>query len=178
MKFKHFLESIPEDLLNQINEILAEMSEEEINDFGFVLYYEFFEDEETEDDNYDDFTLEDVNEMIKELGPDFYDDVLDLLQDEDIDLDDETDLEDKDLEEGVTRKMLMKNYNRKNRKYMSLTKSKYRQQKQARKKAARVSRQARKRYYKANRMKIAAYQKSRRDAIKKGKHKVKIRKSS
>lgn len=159
-----------EENLEKIMNIVQDMDEEELDEFGAALYYEFFDDEESEEDDYDSFSLEDVESMIKELGSNFYEDILDLLS--------EIDDEEEDLEEGVSRIMKQKNMNRKKRKFMSLSKAKLRQQAASRKKKNRSTKASRKRYYRANKQKIAAYQKSRRAAIKKGKHKVKMRRSA
>jgi len=106
-------------------------------------------------------------EIINELGPEFYDDILAELEYYE---------EDDELEEGVSRRMKTKSFNRKNRKYMSKTKSNLRKEKAKRRKENRKSKAKRKRYYKINKKKISAYQKSRNTAIKKGKHKTKVRK--
>jgi len=166
-KFKDYLGE--SDILNQIYDILDTMSEDEIEEFGEYLFEEFFEGEPWSDEEGEepDFCITEVKQMILELGEDFYEDVLDMLQPEEL-----------DLEEGVTRRMSTSNMNRKKRKFMSLSGTKLRQQKATRKKAARMNKAARKRYYKANKQKIAAYQKSRREAIKSGKHKVKLRRKA
>lgn len=239
-----------EENLEKIMNIIQDMDEEELDEFGAALYYEFFDDEESEEDDYDSFGLEDVESMIKELGSNFYEDVLDLLDEveDDEELDESSKMSDikqdkktgeyfvkntnitfwapnsyggtigKDgkkywsikvdneevhtikggdnsqenvfdyvldlangkikLNEAVSRIMKQKNMNRKKRKFMSLSKAKLRQSAAARKKKNRMTKAARKRYYRANKQKIAAYQKSRRSAIKKGKHKVKLRRSA
>lgn len=166
MSFKQFIAE-SEEQLKRIHDIVDEMDEDEISEFGEALYYEFFDDDETEEDNYEIFNIEDVKLMVSELGENFYDDIIDLL----------SEIED-DLEEGVSRIMKQKNMNRKKRKFMSLSKAKLRQQTASRKKKNRTTKSSRKRYYRANKQKIAAYQKSRRQAIKKGKHKVKMRRSA
>lgn len=157
--------------MSEIESLLSDMDDDEIDEFGYVLYTEFF-DEEDQDEYEDFFTIDDVKEMINELGEDFYEEILDMLQ---IEVSDTTD---PDLNEVVSRIMKQRNMNRKLRKYMSTSSAKLRQQKAARKKAARQNKASRKRYYRANKAKIAAYQKSRREAIKKGKHKVKLRRKS
>ena len=169
--FKDFLNE-NESLLQDIYAVLDELGLDEIAEFGEFLYNEFFDgdwdysDEESEDA---DFCIDEVKEMIAELGPDMYSDILDLLQPDELDLDD-------DLDEAVSRRMKTSDMNKNKRKYMNLSKSKYRQGKAERKKAARKNKAAAKRYYRANKKKIQAYQKSRSAAIKSGKHKVKVRK--
>jgi hypothetical protein len=90
-------------MLKKIFEILDEMSEEEIDQFGAYLYDEFFEDdseeEEEEDCESDDeeecvpFTKEDVKEMIDALGDEMLDDVLDMLEEEPDDEESEDDMD-------------------------------------------------------------------------------------
>lgn len=161
-----FIEFLNETIV-KINTAIAELDAEELDEFGYFLYHTFFDEDEdvTEEDEFD---LEDVNDMISALDSDVYDEVLDLLSDME---------EDEELDEAVSRRLTTKNMNKKKRKYMGLSKSKLRQDKAKRQRDARSSKQKRKRYYKANKMKIKSYQKSRAEAIKKGKHKVKVRKS-
>jgi len=188
--FKKFLKE-NEDVLQQIFDMLDELSDEEIDEFGYFLYSEFFdnvppetsEDEEQEEE----FDAEDVKEMIDALGPDMYEAILDLLLPEDIETDTSTidaeeyhdvDPDEQEVQEGVSRKMKTKNINRKKRKFMTKTKADLRRTKAQRKKEARQNMASRKRYYRANKMKIKSYQKSRAAFIKKGKHKVKLRRSA
>lgn len=166
---------------DDIVEILETMTEDEIDDFGFYLYTEFFaSDDEDEDDLaslY--FTIDDVKSMIVELGEDFYQTIYDLLQPEDDEeSDDEDDYEDEDDDEvfeSVSRRMDVSNMNKSPRKYMKLSLAKFRQLAQERKRKNRETKQYRKRYYRANRAKILAYMKSYRQAVKSGKHKPKKR---
>lgn len=157
------------EILDMINKELSEMDEDEIEEFGYVLYYEFFDDEETDADDYSDFTLADVQLMIDELGEEMYEEILDLL--------DELD-EDEELDEAVSRRLKTGNRNRKKRKFMSTSKAELRRGKQKRKIQLRRTKQDRKRYYRKNKNKIKQYQQSRADAIKKGTHKVKVRRKS
>lgn len=171
-QFKQYLRE-NEDLLQKINDELAEMDEDEIDEFGYVLYAEFFdEDEPTEEMDF--FSIEDIQDMIAELGPDFYEDILDMIEDEDEDEDEE----DEEMDEGVSRMMKAGNKNRKKRKFMSKSAAELRRTKAARKKDNRANRAERKKYYRANKAKIAAYQKSRASAIAKGSHKVKLRRKA
>jgi hypothetical protein len=171
-----------DELLQLIKDQLADMDEDEIYAFAYVLYYEFFEDDTNQEDDYTDFDIEDVNDMIGALGAEMYIDILDLLlpsdeDDNEMEDDEDTDsYEDGDgLGEGVSRRMKGRNMNRKRRKFMKISKSMLRRTKVKRKQMARKNRAKAKRYYRANKVKIASYQKSRSTAIKKGKHKVKLR---
>jgi hypothetical protein len=218
------------DLKMQIDIELSELSDEELDEFGSVLHGEFFdEDDEFEDDVY---TREDIDVMIAELGEEFFEDILDMLEEiEDLEeksinheikmffnkalmkknymmaLDhmkisgknaadsakifkgvDARELQKmydgmiaediEDLEEAVSRRMKAQNRNRKKRKFMQTSRAELRRTKQKRKIQARKSKQSRKRYYRANKNKIKNYQKSRADAIKKGTHKVKVRRKA
>lgn len=245
MKFKTFLTE-NEEILAKIQSILDEMDSEELDDFGTYLV-DMFMDDLPEDEYDQDFTKEDVLEMIKALGYDFYDEILDELSELEDDWDedgktneavskykqikqvydvvmelgpnakfvdiithlgnvkDTTKLSTKEFErygdlvqmaldadvikkdkagycvnmnESVSRRMKTTNYNRKKRKFMQVSRSELRQTRSERRKKARQTRSKRKRYYRANKQKVAAYQKSRREAIKKGKHKVKKRRST
>lgn len=188
--FKKFL-SEAEDYLAMINAILDQLDDEEIDEFGYVLYSDFFDTEEEEEtsaeDNTEDetgeedeadepFTRADVDEMIQVLGSELYLAILELLDEDDGG--EWAGEEDEDLEEGVTRRMVAKNMNRKKRKFMKNSKAMMRKTKAVRKRLARKNRAKKKRYYRANKVKIAAYQKSRASAIKKGKHKVKLRRAA
>ena len=164
--FKKFLNE-DDELLNQILDMLLELSEDEIDDFGYFLYTEFFEDDPTDDEEDEPFDLNDVIEMIKVLGPDMYEYIIDMLEEDEIE---------DEIEEAVSRMMKSKNMNRKKRKFMRLSKAALRRTKAIRKRKARKTMSKRKRYYRANKVKIASYQKSRAKAIKKGKHFKKLRK--
>lgn len=163
--FKNFLEE-SEQALSNIKFVLNDMDEEDIDVFGDYLYNEFFDkDEDYSEDDY--YTVDDVLSMTNELGTDMYDYVLDMLGESD-----------EEIEEGVTRRMLATNRNKKKRKFMSNSRSAMRRTKAQRKRDARKNKNARKKYYRANKQKIKAYQKSRREAIKKKKHVVKTRRQS
>ena len=188
--FKKFL-SEAEDYLAMINSILDQLDDEELDEFGYVLYTDFFDTEEEEESPAEDnaegetgeedeadepFTRADVDEMIQILGVEMYSSILELLDEEDGE--DWAGEEEDDLEEGVTRRMVAKNMNRKKRKFMKNSKAMMRRTKAVRKRLARKTKAKRRRYYRANKVKIAAYQKSRSAAIKKGKHKVKLRRAA
>ena len=168
-KFKQYLNE--NDTLMSIFDILDELSEEEIDDFGSTLYYEFFEDDECLDIiEQEEFNIEDVKEMINGLDSDLYNDILDLLDEDEFDVED-----DSEVDEGVSRKMLAKNKNKKKRKFQKLSVSQLRKGKAKRKIKARKDKPKKKRYFRANKKKIQSYQKSRASAIKSGTHKVKVR---
>lgn len=208
--FKKFL-SENEELFAKIQAELDELNDEELDELGYTIYNEFFDDDdEDESDEEEEFSLSDIISMVKELGPDLYEDILDLLSDDDEEEEvDEakmkgenpcwdgyvmvgTKMKDgkevpncvpeedvtEEMLEAMSRRMKPKNMNRRKRKFMKNTKAIMRRTKASRKKAARQNKAKRKRYYRANKAKIKAYQKSRSAAIKKGKHKVKVRKSA
>jgi hypothetical protein len=168
-----------EELFQIINDELSQMDEEEINLFGYVLYNEFFDDADTEEDDYDDFTLEDVQAMIAELGVEFYVDIADLLlPDEDSD-DEESDDEIYDgVDEAVSRVMKRKNMNRKKRKFFKKTKAELRKGLAARRKANRLNKAKRRKYFRVNKKRIEMYKKSRATAIRKGRHIKKVRRGA
>lgn len=172
MKFKQFLTENKE-LLGKIQEVLDEMSSEELDEFGLYLADTFLDD--LPEDEYEDaFTKEDILEMLDALGVNLYDEILDELS---VIRDSESG-ESEEMDEAVSRRMKSSDYQRKKRKYMQVSKSELRRTKAKRKIAARKSKAKRKRYYKANKQKIAKYQQSRAEAIKKGKHKPKQRRAS
>ena len=188
--FKNFIQE-SEDLLSIIYKLLDNLTEEEIDEFGYFLYTEFFEDDPKEDEEDDLFTLDDVKIMIKNLGTEMYEDIIYFLTPEEFDIEDGTyyieldDIDDvKDIysdnsvDEGVSRILIAKNYNRKKRKFMKLSKAALRKTVAIRKRKARKTLAKRKRYYRANKSKIASYQKSRARAMIKGKHFKKLRKRS
>lgn len=173
-QFKQYLQE-NEEALAQITSILDELTEDELDILGYVIYNEFFDDnDEDESDEEEEFSKEDILAMVKELGPDMYEEILDMMEEE---VEDNDDIE-TEIEEGVSRIMRTKNMNKKKRKFMSNSKADLRRTKTKRKQKARKDKAKRKRYYRANKKKIAAYQKSRAAAIKKGKHKVKVRRKA
>lgn len=191
--FKNFLleeedaevDLTPEELLQLINDELAEMDEDEIFAFAYSLYYTFFDEEESTEDDYIDFTIEDVNDMIAALGEEYYGDILDLLlpdeSGEEFDWD-SIGLGDEEIEdetnEAVGRIMKRKNFNRKKRKFFTKSKAQLRRGIAQRRKANRMNRAKKKRYYRVNKKRIASYQKSRSTAIKKGRHIKKVRRGA
>jgi hypothetical protein len=86
MNFKKFLLE-NEDLKFQIMEIIDSLSEEQIDEFGAVLYYEFFDLAEEDDVENTVFDIDFVKAMIEDLGVDIYGAILDLLEPETLELD-------------------------------------------------------------------------------------------
>jgi len=171
LEFKKFVE-VTEQKERLIAEILAQLSEDEIDEFGEVLYTEFFSsDSESEESEDYFFGLEDVQQMVSSLGAGMLDDILDLLDEDD-------ELPEEDLDESFSRVMKKSRMNRKTRKFMTKSKAELRKTKAQRKRSNRENKAKRKRTYRANKTKIKAYQKSRSAAIKKGTHKVKLRRKS
>jgi len=189
-KFKEYLQLYlkeNEDIFQQILDILDELSEEDLDDFGQVLIDEFLEEDpkgedEEESDDEDYFDVDDIKEMLAEIPQEYYDVILDLLSPEEFEGDDdsyeETDgneFETEDLGEAVSRRMKVKTMNKKKRKFQTKTKAQLRRGKAQRKVQARKDKPKKKRYYRANKMKLKAHKKSYTAAIKKGKHNVKLR---
>jgi hypothetical protein len=176
--FKQYLVE-NEEALDSINDILKDLTDDELDAFGGVLYYELFDNETDSDDvdEDDDFNLEDIKSMIAELGSSFYAEILDMLEEYE-DEDEQGEEESDAMDEATGRRMKTTNMNRKKRKFMKNTKADLRKTKSSRKKSARANKSKRKRNYRANKVKIASYQKSRSSAIKKGKHKVKSRRNA
>ena len=176
----------PAEIFVEIENILDNMSEDEIDELGAFLSVEFFDitEEEIEDEYFDKKVV--VN-MIKELGEDSYGFILDLLLPEDFESSaDYTDdgnyeeeiEEDLGLEEGVSRIMKAKNRNLKKRKFFKKSAATLRKERADRLKKNRINRAARKGYQRINKEKLASYQKSRAKFMKKGKHFAKIRKQA
>jgi len=167
------------NVLNQINDIIAELSDEELNEFGDYLFDEYFEDEtdNTEEsdmdseDEFEEFDIAEIKDMLNLLEPELLQYVLDDLQYLDNDSEDY-------VHEGVSRVFKKSNANKKKRSFMANTKSDLRKSKALRKRANRTNKASRKRYYRANKQKIKTYQKGRADAIKKGTHHVKLRRTA
>ena len=185
-QFKEFIIE-NEDNTQRIFDILDEMPDEEIDEFGYYLYSEFFDSDNDEESSFD---ISDIKCMIDELNSGFLEDILDMLSIDNIedqadtldaeefhDVDpDEQDAE--DTNEAVGRRLLKKNVNRKKRKFMKNSKADMRRTKSKRKKDARLNKASRKKYYRANKQKISAYSKSRNKLISTGKHVVKKRRSA
>lgn len=187
--FRQFLVE-NEEALVKIQEIVNSMESDDVDQFGYYLYNEFFDTDQDGDAEEMFFGHDDVMEMIQDLGPEMYEDILDLLSEVSDEEFEEFETEDgvipdekvsvpdfSGVSEGVSRIMLGNNRNHKKRKFMAKSRTKMRQTAAIRKRLARQNRNKVKRYYRANKAKIKAYQKSRRGAIKSGKHIVKMRRN-
>lgn len=178
-------------LFNEIQNLLDHMSDDEVDEFGAFLAVEFFDTpEEDIEEVY--FDINNVVEMIKELGEESYGFILELLLPDDFEASDDSgyteveynldDLKDSDdsdeLEEAVGRVLKTTNINRKKRKFFKKSAAVLRREKAARMKQNRLTKASRKAYRRVNAAKLKAYQKSRKTFIKKGAHKVKIRRKA
>lgn len=187
------LEMNYEALLQEIKNVLEGLSEDEVDEFGAFLSVEFFETPEDEIDELF-FDVDNVIEMIKELGSEASDDeeiadiysfILELLLPEDFenskDLDSDDDYEEYDegdVSEGVSRVMKTKKLNRKKRKFFTKSAATLRKERAKRVKTNRINRASRKAYTRVNKAKLKSYQKSRAKFMKKGKHFTKVRRQS
>lgn len=169
--FKKFLKE-SEITLEDIKSIIDELTDEEADALGVYLYTEFFEFTDGED-GIDDiyFTKEDVLDMVEELGEEMYDTIYDLISYEE-------EPEEDDLEEGVNTVMMVKNLNRKKRKFFAKSAAQLRIEKPKRKIQLRKTYAKRKAYMRANAAKIKQYRDSRKDYMKSGSHFAKLRKKS
>ena len=169
-------------LFNEIQNLLDHMSDDEIDEFGAFLAVEFFDTpEEDIEEVY--FDINNVVEMIKELGEESYGFILELLLPDDFESSDDSDYTEieydlGDLEEAVGRVLKTTNINRKKRKFFKKSAASLRREKAARMKQNRLTKASRKAYRRVNAAKLKAYQKSRKTFIKKGAHKVKIRRKA
>lgn len=191
-KFKTFLNEQETEgvvTLADIKAMLAELTEDEIDELGAYLFTEFFDSEE---DSIEDFyfSTADVISMIEDLGEEMYEEIYDMLdipehgeEDEDVvdfdthHADGEIDNDDQ-TNEGVSRVLQTKNINRKKRKFMKKSLTQLRKEAPARRIEMRKTFSKRKRYMRANSTKLAAYKKMRGNLVKGGKHHVKLRKRS
>ena len=180
-----------DSLMIEIKNILDDLSEDEVDEFGAFLSVEFFETPEEDIDELF-FDVDNVIEMVKELGSEaesedekeeIYSFILDLLLPEDfenskyLDYDDELEYEE-DMSEGVSRVMKAKNLNRKKRKFFQKSAATLRKERAKRVKKNRENRASRRAYTRVNKAKLKAYQKSRATFMKKGKHFKKIRRQA
>lgn len=181
----------------EIHSILQTLSDDEVDEFGAFLSVEFFDATEEDIDGVY-FDIENVEEMIIELGEESYEMILDLLLPEDFnssddseyiefldtyydseeDLEDLEDLEDEDMSEGVGRIMKIKKLNKKKRKFFTKSAATLRKERAKRVRKNRETRATRKAYRRVNKAKLKAYQKSRGTFIKKGRHFKKIRRKA
>jgi len=156
-----------DDVIESHKEIIRElgdMSEDEVSEFGSYLYGEFFGEDDFIYDYNEYFSYEDVIELIISMGVESYDVILDSLQEIHYDID-----------EGVSKKMNIGNFNKKKRKFQKKTANQLKKEKMKAKLNYKRNKGKIKRYRNKNKSKIKKYQKSRNDAIQKGKHKVKLR---
>lgn len=172
-------------LLLEIRNLLEGMTEDEVDEFGAFLSIEFFESSEDDlEDVY--FDVDNVLDMVEELGEESYSFILDLLLPEDFTASDELDFDnyddyeevDGDISEGVSRVMKAKRRNMKKRKFFKKSAATLRKERAARMKANRMNRASRKAYTRVNKAKLASYQKSRAGFMRKGKHFAKIRRQA
>ena len=169
-------------LFNEIQNLLDHMSDDEIDEFGAFLAVEFFDTpEEDIEEVY--FDINNVIEMIKELGEESYGFILELLLPDDFEASNDSGYTEveynlEDLEEAVGRVLKTTNINRKKRKFFKKSAAVLRREKAARMKQNRLTKASRKAYRRVNAAKLKAYQKSRKTFIKKGAHKVKIRRKA
>jgi hypothetical protein len=196
MKFRNFLldldpalllegdESIMDNtaMYLEIKNILEHMSDDEIDEFGAFLAVEFFDTPE-EDINNVYFAIDNVLEMIGELGEENYSIILELLLPDEFEGTDDAETEyieldyddSTELDEGVSRVMKVSKLNKKKRKFFKKSAAILRKERAERVKQNRLTKASRRAYRRANVAKLKAYQKSRKTFIKKGRHFVKIR---
>ena len=174
----------------EIHNILQTLSDDEVDEFGAFLSVEFFDATEEDIDGVY-FDIENVEEMIIELGEESYEMILDLLLPEDFNSSDDSEyiefldsdydteeLEDEDMSEGVGRIMKIKKLNKKKRKFFTKSAATLRKERAKRVRKNRETRASRKAYRRVNKAKLKAYQKSRGTFIKKGRHFKKIRRQA
>ena len=163
--------------LSDVIKEIDDLDDDEIDELGYFLSHEFLEPElsgSTEEDEFEDeFDKEEVIRMARVLCKEYHfiGFLMGIIQDgipENLE----------QIDEAPSRIMKNKSMNKKKRKFMSKSASQLRREKSKRKRDQRQNKAKKKRYYKANKTKISAYQKSRSTAIKKGKHKVKKRRSA
>lgn len=196
MKFRNFLldldpalllegdESIMDNtaMYLEIKNILEHMSDDEIDEFGAFLAVEFFDTPE-EDINDVYFAIDNVLDMIGELGEENYSIILELLLPDEFEGTDDAETEyieldyddSTELGEGVSRVMKVSKLNKKKRKFFKKSAAILRKERAERVKQNRLTKASRRAYRRANVAKLKAYQKSRKTFIKKGRHFVKIR---
>ena len=184
MSFNSFRLSLVEDSIDGISVkniidcimdiISTELTQEEIDEFGVWLYDTYFEDNDSDDEE---FSLEDVEQLLNILSQDddsiaILDDILGALTLDEFDDDSINEA----LLESVTPYMKSSNRNLKKRKFMANSKMYMLRTKQKRKRENLLSKPKRRREYLVNKTKIKKYQASRNTAIKKHLHIVKLRK--
>jgi hypothetical protein len=185
-------EASDDEKLIMIHDIIGTMNDDEIDDFGVWLYTEFFEIDDEELKYI--FNISEVRKMVTLLGSDYFDEILDYIDPDDkfidvdyftndgeINIDDVAtdESEDPKLNEHMKRYMVMKNVNRKKKKFFRAhggLKSKRRRDLASgqHRRLRRMNRIANKRKYRKNRMYLKSYLKNRAEKIDNGIHHVKL----
>ena len=188
-KFSEFLKESEYDELSperrqELDELFMELSDEEIDHLGQILFSYFSDEDEDFEDLEAEFDLDDLNDMINAIGSDSYIAIDTILNTEFDELEDifneidsiiEVDFEiSESIVEAIAKRMKVKDMN-KSRKFMAITKAKLRAGKANRRVQLRKTKHKRRAMYRKNKRRIKAYQKSRATAIKSGKHTVKRR---
>ena len=201
MKYTKFSEFIREseeidelspERRKELDELFLELTDEEIDHLGQIMFAYFSEDDEDDEDEDDEddedeyleaeFDVDDLNAMIDAIGSDSYVVINSILNSEAETLEDIFDEIDsiidvdltESLLEAIAKRMKVRDMNRA-RKFMAVTKAKLRASKAVRRVQLRKTKHKRRAMYRKNKRRIKAYQKSRADAIKRGKHIVKRR---
>lgn len=171
-----------EILFSEINDILLTLTEDEINAFGEFLLIEFFDvAEEDLDDTY--FELDDVLDLVVELGEETYPIILDLLSYDEYSSDEEDEYEDDyigepidfdnidgvEIAEAYSMIFKPKNFKRK-RSFFTKTKSQLLKTKAKNRIKYRQKKAKLKSVLKINKLRIDRYRKSRAGVIKSKKH--------
>lgn len=192
MKYTKFSEFIREsdeidelspERRKELDDLFLELTDEEIDHLGQIMFAYFSDEDEEEDDEYQEaeFDVDGLNAMIDAIGSDSYNAIATIISSESETLEDifseidsiiEVDCE--VSEALVSKRMKVANMNRA-RKFMAVTKAKLRATKASRRVQLRKTKHKRKAKYRKNKHRIKAYAKSRATAIKSGKHMVKRR---
>lgn len=189
-KFREYLRESEYDDLSperrqELDELFLELTDEEIDHLGQILFSYFSDEDEDEDEEEypeAEFDVDDLNALINAIGSDSYAAIDTILNSEAETLEDifdeidsiiEVDLTESILE-AIAKRMKVRNMNRA-RKFMAVTRAKLRAGKAARRVLLRKTKHKRRAKYRKNKRRIKAYQKSRATAIKSGKHIVKRR---
>ena len=165
----------------ELDDLFLELSDDEIDHLGQIMFAYFSEDEDFEDCSDETFDLDDLNAMVNAIGSDSYNAIAVIISSESESLEDifseidsiiEVDYE--VSEALISKRMKVSNMNRA-RVFMATTKAKLRATKANRRVQLRKTKHKRKAMYRKNKHRIKAYAKSRAAAIKSGKHIVKRR---
>lgn len=181
-----------EEFLFWLGQMFYKSSPEFTDRATTTLHSEFYDTEPVQDE-YEAFTLSDLLYLVLELldeGLD-YDDILDLIEFDDVwsplsdieqnfiqdvvqDLYEDSD----ELSEAIKPRFTSKQHNKKRRKFMQKSKAQLNREKVKRRQMNRLNKQKRKQYYRKNKNKIKLYSKQYRKAVKKGTHRVKVRRNA